>query len=64
MLKALKFFQYAYIIFAIMFAWDAISNWSTERSRSYISLLFTALAVFMFFFRKRFRKKFDDRQKK
>ncbi|WP_295832599.1 hypothetical protein [uncultured Winogradskyella sp.] len=63
MLKALKFFQYAYIIFAVMFAWDAISNWSIDRSRSYISLLFAALAVFMFFFRKRFRKKFEDRQK-
>ena len=63
MLRALKFFQYAYIIFAAMFAWDAISNWSVDRSRSYISLLFAALAVFMFFFRKRFRKKFKDRQK-
>ncbi|MDG1661264.1 MAG: hypothetical protein P8H40_07815 [Winogradskyella sp.] len=63
MLKALKFFQYAYIIFAVMFAWDAISNWSIDRSHSYISLLFAALAVFMFFFRKRFRKKFEDRQK-
>ena len=63
MLKALKFFQYAYIIFAVMFAWDAISNWPIDRSRSYISLLFAALAVFMFFFRKRFRKKFEDRQK-
>jgi len=63
MLKALKFFQYAYIIFAVMFALDAISNWSIDRSRSYISLLFAALAVFMFFFRKRFRKKFEDRQK-
>jgi hypothetical protein len=63
MLKALKFFQYAYIIFAVMFAWDAISNWSIDRSRSYISLLFAALAVFMFFFRKRFRKKFEDRHK-
>lgn len=60
-MKILKLFQYAYIIFAVLFFWDAISNWSTDSSRSYISLLFTALAVFMFFFRKRFRKKFDNR---
>ncbi|WP_366663752.1 hypothetical protein [Winogradskyella sp.] len=63
MIKALKIFQYAYIIFAILFAWDAISNWSTDRNRSYMSLLFASLAVFMFFFRKRFRKKFEDRRK-
>lgn len=62
MIKALKIFQYAYIIFAVLFAWDAITNWSVDRSRSYISILFAALAVFMFFFRKRFRKKFEDRR--
>ncbi|TCK67418.1 hypothetical protein DFQ05_1193 [Winogradskyella wandonensis] len=64
MIKALKFFQYAYIIFAVLFAWDAITNWSVDRNRSYISILFAALAVFMFFFRKRFRQKFQDRQNK
>ncbi len=62
MIKALKIFQYAYIIFAVLFAWDAITNWSVDRSRSYISILFAALAIFMFFFRKRFRKKFEDRR--
>ncbi len=60
-MKLLKFFQYAYIIFAALFLWDAITNWSIDRNRSYISLLFTVLAVFMFFFRKRFRKKIEDR---
>ena len=63
MIKALKIFQYAYIIFAVLFAWDAITNWLIDRNRSYISILFAALAVFMFFFRKRFRKKFEDQGK-
>lgn len=63
-MKILKLFQYAYVIFAALFLWDAITNWSVDRNRSYMSLLFTALAVFMFFFRKRFGKKFEDRNKK
>lgn len=63
-MKILKFFQYAYIIFAALFLWDAISNWSVDRNRAYMSLFFAALAIFMFFFRKRFRKKFEDRNKK
>ncbi|WP_411766527.1 hypothetical protein [Winogradskyella sp. A3E31] len=63
-MKILKFFQYAYLIFAVLFLYDAIENWSTDRTRSYISLLFTAVAIFMFFFRKRFRKKFEDRDKR
>ena len=62
-MKILQLFQYAYIIFAALFLWDAISNWSLDRNRSYMSLFFVALAVFMFFFRKRFKKKFEDRNK-
>jgi uncharacterized membrane protein len=62
-MKFLKFFQYAYIAFAILFLYEAIINWNVDRNKSYISLLFVALAVFMFFFRKRFRKKIEDRKK-
>ncbi|HEX9826977.1 MAG TPA: hypothetical protein VGA80_10305 [Flavobacteriaceae bacterium] len=62
-MKLLKFFQYAYILFAILFLYEAIINWNVDRNKSYISLLFVALAVFMFFFRKRFRKKMEDRNK-
>jgi uncharacterized membrane protein len=62
-MKFLKFFQYAYIAFAILFLYEAIINWNVDRNKSYISLLFVALAVFMFFFRKRFRKKIEDKKK-
>jgi uncharacterized membrane protein len=62
-MKFLKFFQYAYIAFAALFLYEAIINWNIDRSKSYMSLLFVALAVFMFFFRKRFRKKLEDRKK-
>lgn len=60
-MKLLNLFQYAYIIFAVLFLWEAISNWSVDRNKSYMLLLFSALAIFMFFFRKRFRKKIEDR---
>ncbi|NND12038.1 MAG: hypothetical protein HKN96_12615 [Flavobacteriaceae bacterium] len=62
-MKFLKIFQYAYLVFAVLFLYDAISNWSIDRNRSYMSLVFFGLAVFMFFFRKKYRKKFDDRRK-
>lgn len=60
-MKLLKILQYAYLIFAGLFIFEAISNWSINRERSYIMLLLAALAVFIFFFRKHFRKKFEDR---
>jgi len=56
-MKLLQFLQYAYLIFAALFLYDAITN------KSYLSLLFAALAIFMFFFRKKFRKRFEDRGK-
>ena len=62
-MKILQFFQYAYLIIAVLFFYKGISEWSEDRNRAYMSLFFSALAVFMFFFRKRFRKKFQDRNK-
>lgn len=63
-MKIQKIFQYAYIAFAVLFFYDAITKWSEDRTGAYISLGLTALAVFMFFFRKRFSKKFEDRNNK
>lgn len=58
-MKILAIFQYAYLVFAVLFAYDAI----TSPERRVMSGLLAALALFMYFFRKRFRKKFEDRNK-
>ena len=63
-MKIQKIFHYAYIIFAVLFIYDAITKWSDDRNKAYMSLLFAALAMFMFFFRKRFSKKIEDRNNK
>lgn len=62
-MQLLKLFQYAYLIIAVLFIYEAVTKWNTDRNRAYMGLLFAALAIFMFFFRKRFRKKFEDRNK-
>jgi len=62
-MKILQLFQYAYLIFAVLFFYDAISNWNVEGKSPYLSLALGALAIFMFFFRKKFRKRFEDRGK-
>ena len=59
-MKLLKVLQFAYIFFFIFFIYDAISNWTIDRQRSYMSLIFAALAIFMFFFRKKYRKRFEE----
>ncbi|GAB5565576.1 MAG: hypothetical protein Wins2KO_26390 [Winogradskyella sp.] len=59
-MKILQLFQYAYLAIAVLFLYKGISEWNTEKG-PYLSLFFAALAVFMFFFRKRYAKKFQDR---
>ncbi len=56
-MKIFKLFQYAYLVFAILFFYDVYVNWGD--SRAYASLLLGAAAIFMFFFRKKFNKKFE-----
>lgn len=65
-MKLLKFLQYIYLFFVVLFSYDVITNWNTDRQRAYISLLFAVLALFMYFFRKKYRKRFEDygKQKK
>ncbi|WP_272021818.1 hypothetical protein [Olleya namhaensis] len=61
-MKTFKFFQYAYLVFAMLFLYDAIASWG--ESRAYMSLLLGATAVFMFFFKQRFNKKFENNDRK
>ena len=61
MMKYSKIFQYAYIVFAVLFIYDGISKWGDGTNGAYISLGLAALAIFMYFFRKKFSKKFENR---
>jgi len=63
MQKIWKIFEYGYLIIAIVFIIETIINWNTNRERAYLLLLFSAVAIFMFFFRRRFRNKFENRNK-
>lgn len=55
-----KIFEFGYLVVAIVFLVETFLNWNEDRNKAYMMLLFSALAVFMYFFRKRFRKKMDN----
>ncbi len=59
----LKFTQYAYLIAGILFAVDAFRKWETDNGNAIIEALFAAVGFFMFFFRRKFAKKFEERNK-
>jgi O-antigen ligase len=62
-MKIQKFIQYAYLFITIFFLYETYRNWNLDRDRAYMLLFFAVLALFMYFFKKRFMKKFDDKTK-
>jgi len=63
MSKFFKYFEYAYLLFAAFFIFEAVRIWNDQRERSYIFLFFVAIAIFMFFFKRRFRRRYEERNK-
>jgi hypothetical protein len=62
-MRQLNFFKYTYLVFAILFFIEFISNLGTNLTRSIISFLLCLLAVFIFFFRKKIQNRFNSRKK-
>ncbi|WP_267155268.1 hypothetical protein [Xanthomarina sp. F2636L] len=60
-MKLFKFFQYAYLVFSIVFFYNVVSVYMKEGTLDIASLLLAAAALFMFFFRKRFNKKIENK---
>lgn len=63
MIKYSKFFEVAYLLAAAFFLYEAIRIWNTDRNQAYLFLLFVAVGIFMFFFRRHFRHKYGNRKK-
>lgn len=60
----LKYTPYAYLLAAAFFIFDGYSKYMENDNSFWISLLFSALAIFVFFFRQRYAKKFAERSKR
>lgn len=62
--KVFKYFEYAYLVFAVVFLATGIMEFNVDPSRSYMLLFFAAIAVGMFFFKRHFRRKIEERNRK
>jgi len=60
----LKYTQYIYLAFAIYFIFEGITQLNEGRDTPWLIFGIAVMAVFMFFFRRKFAKKFDDNKKK
>ena len=60
----LKYTQYVYLIFGAYFIYDGFTKVNEPAlGNPWLSFMIAGLAVFMFFFRRKFAKKFEDRNK-
>lgn len=57
----LKYTSYIYLAAGIFFGIDAIIGYSKGDENAWLSMLLAIAALFMFIFRKRFARRFDDR---
>lgn len=64
MAKYFKFFEFAYLIIAIIFIVETFLTWNSDPNKAYIFLAFAVMAIFMYFFRKKYRKKFENQERK
>lgn len=60
----LKYTQYVYLVFAIYFTVDGIMKWNESEDKPWLNFMIAAMAVFMFFFRRSFSKRIENRNKK
>jgi hypothetical protein len=56
-----RFFEFAYIAMALFSVYLVVTHWETNRDRAYIFVFFGVVAIFMFFFKRRFRKNIEKR---
>ena len=63
MTKYFRYFEYAYLIIGGFFIFETFAIWDAERSRAYIFIFLAVMAIFMFFFKRNFRRKLEKRQK-
>ncbi|MDC7994265.1 hypothetical protein [Altibacter sp. HG106] len=59
--KIYRIFEYAYLAMAAFSIYLVITNWETDRNRAYMFAFFGVVAIFMFFFKRRFRRNLEKR---
>lgn len=60
----MKYTQYVYLVFALYFVYSGFTKINDGTDTAVLHFAIAGLAIFMFFFRRRFLKKFEDRNKK
>ncbi|ARV07593.1 hypothetical protein BTO04_13235 [Polaribacter sp. SA4-10] len=61
MTKIWKLFQYGYLFIAIICLIEGILKWNSDRNTAIILFIFSVFITLVFFFKRHFRKKVEQR---
>lgn len=62
MMRYIKYTEYVYIIVAVLAGYKVATLWGEDQPKAYFFLFCFAVSVGMYFFRRHFRKKFENRK--
>lgn len=63
MIKILRFTEYLYLLVAVMAAYKILTTWGQPDQPLALMGVFLLVSIGMFFFRRNYRKKFEQRQR-
>ena len=63
MIKILRYTEYLYLAVAFFSLYRIFTDWSVDPQGTYIFIFFAVISLGMFFFRRNYRKKFEQRKK-
>ncbi len=63
MIKVLRYTEYLYLVVAIISLYKIATLWSVSPQETYLFIFFAVVSLGMFFFRRNYRKKFEQRKK-
>lgn len=63
MIKILRFTEYLYLLVAVMAAYKIVTTWGQPDQPLALMGIFLLVSIGMFFFRRNYRKKFEQRQR-
>jgi len=61
--KLWSIIQYAYLVIAVIFLVEGVLKWNSSRQESYLMFGFAIFITLIFFFKRKFRKRIDERNK-
>ncbi|WP_108422676.1 hypothetical protein [Flagellimonas amoyensis] len=63
MMNILKYTEYLYLAVAVVSIYQIVTLWSIDPKETYIFIFFAVVSIAMFLFRRKYRKRFEQRQK-